>query len=202
MESGAYGLRPFEEAALLQAEQARIAVKLDPNDANAHAMLALALHNCQEIEAASDHVETSLSISPSCATAHATKGYILNFSGHPAQARESFLLAIQHDPRGMKLPVSSNIGMTYYFERDYQKAADIFRRTLADNPTDPQALRWFAASLGQLGRIDEASRALSEARAKAPDAFERWTRQRPPWYRRGEDYEHMLDGLRKAGWHG
>src|SRR5215813_2355632 len=41
IESGGYGLRPFEEAALLAAEQARIAVKLDPNDANAHAMLAL-----------------------------------------------------------------------------------------------------------------------------------------------------------------
>jgi adenylate cyclase len=83
-----------------------------------------------------------------------------------------------------------------------QVTADSFRMTLADNPTDPQALRWFAAALGQLGRTDEASAALSEARAKAPDAFERWTRQRPPWYRRPEDYEHMLDGLRKAGWQG
>jgi adenylate cyclase len=101
----------------------------------------------------------------------------------------------------MNLPVSSNIGMTYYFERDYQKAADSFRGTLADNPTDPQALRWFAAALGQLGRTDEARTALSGALAKAPDAFERWTRQRPPWYR-PEDYEHMLDGLRKAGWQG
>ena len=43
--------------------------------------------------------------------------------------------------------------------------------------------------------------ALSEALAKAPDAIERYTRQRPPWYR-PEDYEHMLDGLRKAGWQG
>jgi adenylate cyclase len=202
IESGGYGLRPFEEAALLQAEQARIAVKLDPNDANTHAMLAYALHNCQEIEAALDHIEVALSISPSCATAHQTRGYILNFSGHPTEGRESFLLAIQHDPRGMKLLISSNIGMTYYFERDYEKAADSFRRTLADNPTDPQALRWFAAALGQLGRIDEARAALTEARAKSPDAFERWTRQRPPWYRRAEDYEHMLDGLRKAGWQG
>jgi hypothetical protein len=31
------------------------------------------------------------------------------------------------------------------------------------------------------------------------NAFKRYTRQRPPWYR-PEDYEHMLDGLRKAGW--
>jgi adenylate cyclase len=201
IESGGYGLRPFEEAGLLEAERARIAVKLEPNDANAHGMLAFALFVCREIDAAVDHVEIALSISPSCAIAHQTRGLILNFSGHPAEGRESLLLAIQHDPRGMKLPVSSNIGMTYYFERDYQKAADSFRGTLADNPTDPQALRWFAAALGQLGRTDEARTALSGALAKAPDAFERWTRQRPPWYR-PEDYEHMLDGLRKAGWQG
>lgn len=202
IESGSYGLRPLQEAALLEAEQARIAVNLDPNDAYAHGILAFALFaGGQQIEAALDHVERALSISPSCAIAHQTRGLILNFSGHPVDAREHLLLAIQHDPRGMRLPVSSNLGMTYYFERDYAKAADSLRRTLADNPTDPQALRWLAAALGQLGRADEARTALSEALAKAPDAFESYTRQRPPHYR-PEDFEHMLDGLRKAGWQG
>jgi adenylate cyclase len=28
-----------------------------------------------------------------------------------------------------------------------------------------------------------------------------YVRQRAPWYR-VEDYEHMLEGLRKAGWEG
>jgi len=30
-------------------------------------------------------------------------------------------------------------------------------------------------------------------------AFDMYVRQRVPWHR-AEDYEHMLDGLRKAGW--
>jgi adenylate cyclase len=200
IESGAYGLRPFQEAALLEAEQARMAVDLDPNDAYAHGILAFALSNCQEIDAALDHVERALSISPSCAIAHHARGLILNFSGHPAEGRESLLLAMQHDPRARR-HISTLIGMAYYFERDYSKAAESLRRTLADYPTDPQGLRWFAAALGQLGQTDEALTALSTAVAKAPDAFERYTRQRPPWYR-PDDYEHMLDGLRKAGWQG
>ena len=202
IESGGYGLRPFEEAALLEAEQARIAVSLDANDPHAHGMLAFALHNCQEIEPALHHVELALSISPSCSVAHQTKALILVFSGHPAEARESFLLAFQHDPLGMKMPMAQFIGMAYYFERDYRKAVENLRRVLADNPTDPQALRWLACALGQLGLVDEARKALSETLAKAPEAFESYTRQRPPWYRRPEDYEHMLDGLRKAGWQG
>jgi adenylate cyclase len=201
IESGSYGLRPFEEAALLEAEQARMAVNLDPNDAYAHGILAFAMFTCQEIDAALDHVELALSISPSCAIAHQVKGLILNFSGQPAKGRESLLLAMQHDPRGMKLPISPLIGMSYYFERDYAMATNSLRRTLADYPSDPQGLRWFAAALGQLGRTHESRAALSEALAKAPEAFERYTRQRPPWYR-PEDHEHMLDGLRKAGWQG
>jgi adenylate cyclase len=200
IESGAYGLRPFQEAALLEAEQARMAVNLDPNDAYAHGILAFALFNGHENEAASDHVDLALSISPSCALAHQTRGLILNFSGQPAEGRESFLLAMQHDPRE-KRQISTLVGMTYYFERDYERAAESLRRTLADFPTNPPALRWLAAALGQIGRTDEARIALSEALAKAPDSFARYTRERPPWFA-PEDYEHMLDGLRKAGWQG
>ena len=101
IESGSYGLRPLQEAALLEAEQARIAVNLDPNDAYAHGILAFALFaGGQQIEAALDHVVRALSISPSCAIAHQTRGLILNFSGIRRHAREHLLLAIQHDPRG------------------------------------------------------------------------------------------------------
>src|SRR5215472_1593067 len=78
IESGGYGLRPFEEAGLLEAEQARIAVSLDPKDPHAQGMLGFALFVCQEIEPALHHVELALSISPSCTMAHQTKGLILN----------------------------------------------------------------------------------------------------------------------------
>ena len=91
--------------------------------------------------------------------------------------------------------------MTYHFERDYRSAVESLRLTLADYPSDPQGLRWFVCALGHLGRAGEARAALIDALAREPDAFERYARQRPPWYR-PENYEHMLDGLRKAGWQG
>jgi hypothetical protein len=43
--------------------------------------------------------------------------------------------------------------------------------------------------------------ALQKAMELSPQAFEFYTSRRPPWHR-PEDYEHMLDGLRKAGWQG
>ena len=32
-----------------------------------------------------------------------------------------------------------------------------------------------------------------------PKAFDLFVRSRVPWHRQ-EDYDHMLEGLRKAGW--
>jgi adenylate cyclase len=54
---------------------------------------------------------------------------------------------------------------------------------------------------GQNGRLDKAKQALQQAIALAPKSFDIYVRQRAPWMR-SEDYEHMLEGLRKAGWEG
>jgi adenylate cyclase len=124
------------------------------------------------------------------------------FSGQPALGRESLILALQHDPRPQDVALRVQISISYYFERDYEKAVEILRSTLAENPAfSGGSSRWLAAALGQLGRTNEAREALNEALAKAPDAFHRYTQNRPPWFR-PEDFEHKLDGLRKAGWQG
>jgi adenylate cyclase len=60
---------------------------------------------------------------------------------------------------------------------------------------------WFAAELGQLGRLTEAHEALQKAIEVAPRSFEMSVQTPHPW-RRPEDHAHMLDGLRKAGWQG
>jgi adenylate cyclase len=52
-----------------------------------------------------------------------------------------------------------------------------------------------------LGRTDEAQAALHKALRLLPQSFEFYTRLRPSWHR-PEDHEHMLAGLRKAGWQG
>jgi adenylate cyclase len=70
-----------------------------------------------------------------------------------------------------------------------------------DFPDFFRPYRWLAASLGQLNRTNEAREALHQAMTISPESFELTVRQRQPWLR-PEDYEHMLDGLRKAGWQG
>ena len=49
--------------------------------------------------------------------------------------------------------------------------------------------------------MDEAKLALRKLIAVAPKSIDMHVRQRVPWVR-VEDYEHTLEGLRKAGWEG
>jgi adenylate cyclase len=93
------------------------------------------------------------------------------------------------------------IAVTYYYERDYTKSAEASLRCLARYPGAVATYRWLAAALGQEGRTEDARAALNKALELSPRLFDLYTRQRPRWHR-PEDYEHMLDGLRKAGWQG
>ena len=93
------------------------------------------------------------------------------------------------------------IETSYYFEHDYGNAVEASRRAIAAYPGYPQPYRWLAAALGQQGRTSEAREALHEAVSISPQGFDRYVRKRPPWFR-PEEHEHLLDGLRKAGWEG
>jgi adenylate cyclase len=70
---------------------------------------------------------------------------------------------------------------------------------IADRPSHAHAYRWLAAALGQLGRTDEARAVLDKVIETAPAAFRQYAEQRPPWMAQA-DYDHMLEGLHKAGW--
>ena len=91
--------------------------------------------------------------------------------------------------------------MSYYIEGDYETTAAETARLIADRPDHPYGYRWLAAALGQLGRSDEARAVLDKALAIAPDAFRLYVDQRVPWMSR-VDYDHMMEGLRQAGWRG
>jgi adenylate cyclase len=91
--------------------------------------------------------------------------------------------------------------MSYYIEGDYETAVAEATRLIADRHDHPYAYRWLAAALGQLGRSDEARSALKKAIEIAPEVFRLFVEQRVPWMGQAV-YDHMLDGLRKAGWQG
>jgi adenylate cyclase len=89
------------------------------------------------------------------------------------------------------------LGTGYYYGTEYETAADTLREASRASPNDPEVLFCLAAALGQLDRMEEAQAALQQATRLVPGRVPTIVPRRRP-----EDLEHLLDGLRKAGWKG
>ena len=151
---------------------------------------------------ASERVAHALASNPNSFWANAANGVFKVFNGHPTQGRAALSRAHQlspHDASGALFP--SVINAAYYFEHEYANTEAGTKRLIARYPEYPLPYRWLAAALGQLGLTNEAHEALGRALAISPQSFAAHVDHRPPWFR-PEDYEHMLEGLRKAGWQG
>jgi adenylate cyclase len=123
-------------------------------------------------------------------------------SGHPREGIAAIRNAMRLDPNDPLMHQRlAQIATAHYFLGEYDAAVDAAKEALRSYPDHPASYRWLAPALGQTGRLDEAKQALQTAIAVAPKSFDIYVRQRAPWMR-VEDYEHMLEGLRKAGWEG
>jgi adenylate cyclase len=192
----------MDEAIPLASMHARRAVQLDPGDADAQAALAWTILLQGDTDNALVTARHALSINPNCAQAHVVLGSVLIFTGRMAEGRRAFCAFERLSPRDANIAVAhSQIVMAYYFERDYERCVAAARRQLSAHPGHPRIHRYLAAALGQLGRIEEAHAALDMTHTLSPRALEVYVHNRVPWLRH-EDYEHMLAGLRKAGWQG
>jgi hypothetical protein len=112
------------------------------------------------------------------------------------------LMSLRLNPRDPTSALAASVlAVSWYFEGNYTAAAETAARCLADHPAHPGPRRFLAAALGQLGRRAEAASVLRDFMDNAPQVFDSLVRQRALFVR-PEDHEHMLDGLRKAGWQG
>jgi adenylate cyclase len=193
---------PLHEAVDLATKYAEAALTIDARDAAAHNAMGAALWASGHAAAAAIRLEQALSINPNNVQARRIKGLLLIFSGHPAESRAVLLGDLRLDPRGNLAAVNHlQIAASYYLEGDYAAAADAAERCIAAYPRLYTSYYFLAASLGQLGRREEAGAALRKSIDISPEAFHRYVDERLSRYR-PEDHEHLLDGLRKAGWQG
>ena len=197
-----FATRPLDAADEEATRWAQRAVDIDPADADAQAVLANATHRRGDMATAREWAARALAspqISPWCMGMAA--GVLLN-DGRSAETREILQAVIRRSPRD---PYMSSflrfIAMSYYYEGDFANAVEAAKRAVAFQPDNPMQYRWLAASLGQVGRPEEAREALRTAIDLSPGTFDIYVRNRPPWFR-PQDHELMLDGLRKAGWDG
>ena len=194
--SMAFHIISLDEAARAGDQLARTALSLDPSDAGAHAQLALAMFAAGDLEGCISECNEALSLDGNCAYGHGFKGQALLMAGLREEARTSIQTCLRLDPRD---PGRANhfhaIALSYYLDGDYGVAAETSRDVIRRYPGHSRPYRILLASLGQLGRQTECESLMKIA----PAGYDHYSRHRPPWFGL-KDFEHMLEGLRKAGW--
>jgi adenylate cyclase len=191
---------PRDEALRLNLMYARKAVEPDPADADAQAELSIALIWQGDLENAQVAARQAIALNPNCAYAHACLGTCLVFTGRRAEGRTALNIALRLSPCDQTAADGNHvIAQSYYFDRDYDQCIVVLRRQLSAYPNYPLTYGWLASALGQLGRTEEASAAFHKAIVFWGEHHN--PRNRFPFHS-PEDHDHLLEGLRKAGWDG
>ena len=91
-------------------------------------------------------------------------GAILISDGYPLEGRVPLLTAIRLDPHSPYTAIYMTVlAVSNYYERDYERAIEVTKRSLTRYPDDPRLHLWLAAALGQLNHTSEARAALQDA---------------------------------------
>ena len=128
---------------------------------------------------------------------HVVLGLVLHYSGRSEEALGCFDRALALDPFFSDVYMQPQAQALYQLGR-YPDAAALLKRRILRNPDTDTSRVWLAAAYGQMGQFEEARATWREALRVNP-AFSLEHRRKALPYKNTEDYERVLDGLRKAG---
>ncbi len=198
-------LAPLRERAW---NEARKAAALDDSDPHAHICLAWCHLWRREFEAARKHLDMATRLNPNDPDRAMDRGTTLIYLGEPEAAIEVMTTGIRLNPFHPDSYLA-DLAEAYFVARRYDDMIGIAER-IAD--PSPRFAAWKAAAYAFAGREAEARREadkfLANVRAiwagdagAGPAEFVAWLLSFSP-FRRREDVEHFVSGLRQAGLEG
>jgi len=180
---------------------AQRSVELDDTDSYAHVMLGLTYMRMAKHELSIAQCRKSIILNPSNSFAYIILGNALTFAGQPEDGISNIAKGIQLNPRDPHANYFVNIlARAHLTSRHYDEAVEYARESINLSSTWPFAYLVLASALGHLGRVEEALSGIAECERLEPGrtAFE--FEEMPRIHRNLDDAEHILEGLRKAGW--
>lgn len=185
---------PVEPNRSASLEMARKAVAIDPNDAGCHWVLANLLAYERSFAEADAEFAKAIELDPNEADAWATLSDIAVLAGRVEEGLEHIRKAFRLNP----FPASwyyLTLGQAQYAAGEYQAAVETLRR---EETYRTSSRRFLAASLAQLGRLDEARAEVELFLVGNPHFSTRlWAATEP--FRDAATLEHFVDGFRNAG---
>ena len=177
-------------------EYANKAIALDETLPFAHGVLAgIYVWQGRHDEAIAEG-ERWIELDPNEADAHVNLGGTLVFAGRPEDALPLIEKSMRLNPHYSFITLFS-LGHAYFLMRRYADAADAFERGLKRNANFFPLAAFVASAYGHLGNADKARAAIERCMSQ----FGQILNAMPggATYKRTEDNEHFLEGLRKAG---
>jgi TolB-like protein/cytochrome c-type biogenesis protein CcmH/NrfG len=185
---------PTQPTRSLALDLARKAVALDPGDAGCRWILAYLLAYERNFAEADREFERAIELDPNEADTFAALSDIAVLAGRVEEGLAHIRKAFRLNPSPASWYFLA-LGQAQYAAGDYEAAVETLRR---DETYRTSSRRFLAASLAQLGRLDEA-RAEAELFLVANPHFttRHWAATEP--FRDPATLEHFVDGCRKAG---
>ena len=143
--------------------------------------------------------ETAIDLSPSFAQAHFGLGWALAYSQRPEEALSEIDKAYRLSPRDPLLfGIAASRAIALIILERYAEAVQWARIAVRQPNAHFRIHAVLAAALGHVGRIDEAKHVVDELLRLRPD-YSRVLVERTMPFKRREDLDHFIEGLRKAG---
>ncbi|MEQ1951018.1 hypothetical protein [Mesorhizobium sp. CN2-181] len=185
---------PEDPNRALAVELAERAVALDPNDAGSFYFLGTILAYERRWPDSDAAFARALEIDPNHADTWAALSDMSVLSGRISESREQIEKALRLNPYPACWYLC-HLGQAQYAARDYEAAAATLR---LEETYRTNSRKFLAASLAQLGQLDEAAREAEMFLVSHPHfTIGHWTSSQP--LRDAAVGEHFVDGFRKAG---
>jgi tetratricopeptide (TPR) repeat protein len=180
-------------------DAARRAVASDDQDAGAQAMLGLYELFSGRNDDGIRRLQRAVQLDPNSTRAKGNLGVAYAFSGQCDEAIATLQAAMRLSPRDYLMVIWHTASAWAYLSADrYEEAADSARRAIDSNPAFPDGHGTLAVASALLGRTDEARSALEGYVRLLPGLHVTDQRLARP-FKRAEDGDRLLAGLRKAG---
>ncbi|WP_428688272.1 adenylate/guanylate cyclase domain-containing protein [Roseibium sp.] len=179
------------------------AVELDPRNSIAHSSRSqLVLFGKHNPEGGFEHAREAVRLNPSNVMGHYMMGCALVYCGEPARAYDHYAAVLRLNP------AFPNKGALYCDQMMCQalvgnlgEAVQFAHRTMDAAPNYLRGLQRCVSVLAHAGKVEEAKAVLLRIEEMGCAFSEAYVRETYP-FRRPEDFDFLIDGLRLAGWTG
>ncbi len=163
-----HGFKSPAEALPKAYAAARKALEINPESAEAHASLGLAMSHRWDWTGAEAEFSRALQLDPQYANAHHWYGDYLSIRGRHGEALAEAKHALELDP--LNLMISTWVGLRYYMARDYSRAIDQNRNSVELDPNFAAAHLLLGEDYRGAGLHSEAVNELKKAASLSGDS--------------------------------